>query len=133
MPVDTVRAEWVSGSLFKLSDRHGYSIEMTQPDGVKGSDLLPLSVIGCAAWDILSILRKQRQPVSGFQVSAESEQAGDPPWAFKKIHIHYQFQGSGLNREMIRRAIDLTESGYCSTFATLKPVVEITSTFEIQE
>jgi putative redox protein len=64
-------------------------------------------------------------------VTAESVREEKPPWRFKKIHIHYTFAGRDLNDQAIRRAIGLTETKYCSTYATLRQVVELTSDYEI--
>jgi putative redox protein len=128
---ETVRADWIEGQVFLLRDRSGFPVVMTQPQGVNGADLLPLSLIGCAAWDILGILRKQHQPVEGFEVVAESERDPDPPWRFRSIRITYRFTGSNLRAEYIQRAIELTETKYCSTYATLRDAVSITSAYEI--
>lgn len=106
---------------------------MTQPGGVNGADLLPLSVIGCAAWDVAAILRKQRQKISGLKVSAESQREDRPPWRFRKIIIHYQIRGRSLDRKRIERAVELSQKQYCSTYATLSAAVEITSQIEILE
>jgi putative redox protein len=131
MAIETVRADWIDEQLFLLRDRSGYPIIMTQPLGVNGADLLPLSLIGCAAWDIMAILRKQRQHVTRFQVAADSERDAEPPWRFRKIRIRYQFAGRGLKTDQIRRAIELSEIKYCSIYATLREVVDIASDFEI--
>ena len=131
MTVETVCIDWVRDQVFLMRDRFGFPIVMTQPSGVNGADLLPLSVIGCSVWDILSILQKQRQRLTNLQVTAESEREEEPPWRFRKIHILYRFTGHGLSENHIRRAIELTESKYCSTYATLRQVVELTSEYRI--
>ncbi len=131
MPLETVRAEWIRDSVFVLYDRFNFPVVMTQPMGVNGADLMPLSVIGCAAWDVMSILRKQREPVSGLRVVAESERDAEAPWLFRRLCVHYQFAGAGLNPERVRRAIALSETKYCSTFSTLRQAVEITSDFTV--
>jgi putative redox protein len=131
MPIETVHAEWLHDQVFMLRDRNDVSIVMTQPDGVNGADLLPLSLIGCAAWDVVAILRKQRQDVTGLQVSAESARDDEPPWRFRRIHVHYRLTGRNLDPERVRRAVALTESKYCSIFATLRDAVELSSEFEI--
>ena len=133
MPTETVRIDWIHDQLFLMRDRFNFPIVMTQPSGVNGADLLPLSVIGCSIWDIVAILQKQRQQLTDVRVSAESLREQDPPWRFKKIHIHYTFAGHGLNEHHIKRAIELTEDKYCSTYATLRQVVEMTSDYEILE
>jgi putative redox protein len=76
-------------------------------------------------------LKKQRQPVTRLEVTAESLRDEDPPWRFRKINILYKLTGEGLSPERVQRAIELSETKYCSIYATLREVVEITSRFEI--
>lgn len=131
MATNTVRAEWVRDQMFLLTDRNQFPIVMTQPQGANGADLLPMSLIGCAAWDVISILQKQREAVTGLEVIAESEQDAEPPWRFRKIHIVYRVAGRDLSEEHVRRAVELSEQKYCSIFATLRACVEIDSRVEI--
>ena len=131
MPTETVSVEWLGDQVFLMNDRAGFPIVMTQPMGVNGADLLPLSVIGCAVWDVVAILNKQHQEIQGLKVTAESVRDDEPPWQFRKIRIHYRFSGRGLSREKIQRAINLSQTRYCATYATLKDAVELISDFEI--
>jgi putative redox protein len=133
MSTEQVRLDWLHGMEFLLRDRGGHPILMAQPMGVNAADLLPLSLIGCAAWDVIAILQKQRQAVTALEVVAESEREDEPPWRFLKIHVIYRLRGRGLDRSAIERAIGLTEGKYCSTFATLRPVVELSSSYEVIE
>ncbi len=133
MAKETVSADWLGNQVFLLKDQHGFPIVMTQPGGVNGADLLPLSVIGCAVWDVAAILRKQRQKISALTVSAESQRDDEPPWRFRKITIHYLVRGRSLDRERIERAVELSQNHYCSTYATLSAAVEITHQIELLE
>jgi len=133
MPTETVRADWIGDQAFLLRDRDGFPIVMAQPMGVNAADLLPLSLIGCAVWDIIAILKKQRQQVTHLEVTAESQRDDEPPWRFRKIHIRYSFAGRKLNPQYVRRAIELSETKYCSIYATLREVIEITDEFEITD
>lgn len=133
MPIETVRADWIEDQVFLLRDHFGYPVVMTHPMGVSGADLLPMSLIGCSVWDVIAILRKQRQQVMKLEVSADSVRDDEPPWRFREIHILYKITGRALNPERVRRAIDLAEQKYCGVYATLRDVVEITSQFEIIE
>ena len=133
MTTETVRVDWIRDQLFLLRDHLGFPVVMTQPMGVKGSDLLPLSIIGCTVWDVVAILKKQRKDITDVQVTAASTQDDEPPWRFRKIDIRYRFSGPDLDEASIRRAISLSEEKYCSTLATLREVIEITSTYEIRE
>jgi len=131
MPIETVHADWVEGQVFLLRDRAGFPVVMTQPMGVSGADLLPMSLIGCTSWDVIAILKKQRQQVTGLEVSAESERDDEPPWRFRVIRILYKVRGRDLDPAKVRRAIHLSETQYCSIYATLREVVEIRSEIEI--
>jgi len=131
MSTETVHAEWVRDEVFLLKDHFDFPLVMTQPQGVNGADLLPLSLIGCAGWDVIAILKKQRQQVTCLEVSAESQRDEAPPWRFRRILIHYRLRGRNLVPERVKRAIDLAETKYCSVYATLRDAVEIQSEFEI--
>jgi putative redox protein len=133
MPTKTVRADWIEDQVFLLRDSAGFPVVMTQPNGVNGSDLLTMSLIGCAAWDVVSILRKQRQHLTKLEISADTEQDADPPWRIRRIRIHFMITGKRVTAGSVRRAIDLTETKYCSVFATLREAVEIRTGFEIRE
>ena len=129
----TVTLQWNPEQQTILKDSDHYPVIMKKPDGVSGSDLLPMSLIGCASYDVVKILEKQRQQLVSLKISAESTQDETPPWKFRKIHIHYQLTGKGLDSEKVSKAIQLSEENYCAVYATLKDVVEITHDFEIVE
>jgi putative redox protein len=130
---ESVRAEWVGEQLFLLQDRNGFPLVMAQPNGVLGADLLPLSLIGCAAWDVVAILRKQRLALTLCEVTAESEREAEPPWRFQSICIRYKLGGRGLDEAKVHKAIALTEEKYCSIYATLRRAIELTHEVEIVE
>ena len=130
MRTEKVTAEWLADQAFLLKDHKGFPIVMAQPMGVLGADLLPLSLIGCAGWDVMSILRKQKQPVLRCEVEAESERDEEPPWRFRRIRVLYKIWG-GVDPAALERAIRLTEEKYCSVFVTLRDAVEIQSRYEI--
>ncbi|WP_084542273.1 OsmC family protein [Calidithermus chliarophilus] len=131
MPTETVRVDWLAERIFLLRDRNNFPVVMTQPQGVNGADLLPLSLVGCSVWDITNILHKQRQQVTRLEATATSQRAPEPPWRFEKILIRYRFTGRDLDPAAVQRAIELSETKYCSIYATLRDVVEIRSEFEI--
>ena len=133
MLTETVNLDWVQDRQFLMRDRKDFQIVMDQPDGVNAADLLPLSLIGCSSYDVIAILEKQRQKVTDLAVSAESTRDPDPPWIFRKIHVHYKVTGDALDPGKVAKAITLAEEKYCGIFATLRQVVKITSDFEIIE
>jgi uncharacterized OsmC-like protein/ketosteroid isomerase-like protein len=133
MTTEIVRAQWLHDQVFLLHDHAGYPVLMTQPDGVLGADLLPMSIIGCALWDIVSILLKQRQQITSVSATASSSRDAEPPWRFRSIHLHYRIGGTALDPAQVQRAIRLSEEKYCSTFATVRDALPLTSDFEISD
>ncbi len=131
MATKTVYLNWNPEQQFILQDNDNHQIIMKKPKGVSASDLLPMSLIGCASHDIVSILEKQRQQLHALKVTADATQDDDPPWRFRKIHVHYQVTGKGIDAEKVRKAILLSEENYCSVYATLRDAIEITHDFEI--
>jgi putative redox protein len=127
---ETVNLDWVANRQFIMRDRNGFPIVMDHPNGVSASDLLPLSLIGCSSYDVVAILEKQRQKVTGLTVSAESRRDPDPPFTFRKIHVHYKISGADLDAVRVAKAIQLSEEKYCGVFTTLKKAVEIMETKE---
>ncbi len=86
--------------------------------GPRPAELVPLALAGCTAMDVISILRKKRQPVAGYEVRAAGEQAAEPPNAFIRIEVEHVIDGE-VDREAVRRAIELSATRYCSVGATL--------------
>lgn len=133
MAAKTVHLHWNPDRQFLLSDSDNYQIVMKKPNGVSASDLLPMSLIGCSSHDVVEILRKQRLDLRSLQVTAESVQDDNPPWRFRKIHIHYRAVGKGIDAEKLAKAIQLSEEKYCSVYATLRDAIEITHDYEAVE
>jgi len=133
MATKNVFLNWNPEENFNLRDNDDHHIVMKKPKGVSASDLLPMALIGCASHDVVEILTKQRQDLQQLKVSAEAVQDDDPPWRFRRIHIHYQAVGKGIDPEKLRKAILLSEEKYCSVYNTLKDVVEITHDSEVIE
>jgi putative redox protein len=133
MASDTVHLNWNPEQQFVLSDRDDHRIVMKKPEGVKPSDLMAMALIGCSSYDVVEILQKQRQDLQELKVTAESTQDDAPPWRFRRIHIHYQAVGKGIDPEKLSKAIQISEEKYCSVYATLKDAIEITHDFEVVE
>ena len=105
----------------------------TEWKALKPSDMLVMSLASCSAYDVVMILKRQRQKITGLYISADATQAPDPPYQFTHIHLKYTVKGEDLDPKKVARAIDLSENKYCSVAATIKGVTEITHDFEIVE
>jgi putative redox protein len=128
----TVYLTWNSEEEFTLQDHDGYKVIM-KPNGVSASDLLPMALAGCSSHDVVGILEKQKLDLRELRVSAATTQDDDPPWRFRKIHLHYIAVGRGIAPEKLSKAIQLSQEKYCSVYVTLRDAVEITYDFEVLE
>jgi putative redox protein len=100
--------------------------------GMRPMQVLLASLGGCSSMDVISILTKQRQNVSDYQVVIEGErEVGVEPSLFRTINVHFKLKGDNLDEEKVKRAIDLSMTKYCSVSKTLEPTCVITSSYEI--
>lgn len=122
------------GRTFIGIDSTNHSVVLSTPDdgvGMKPSELLLVAVGSCTAVDVVNILEKKRFQLNSLQIEVNAEQDPNPPWAFRKIHIHYKLQGAELTDKAVEQAIQLSEEKYCSVSATVRSSAEITTSYEI--
>jgi putative redox protein len=72
-------------------------------------------------------------PLTHLEISTSSEQDPNPPWTFRKIHLHFRVGGKNLTEKAVAQAIELSEEKYCSVAATIRATAQITTDFEILE
>ncbi len=98
--------------------------------GPKPIELMAIALAGCTAFDVVNILRKKRQEVTGYEVTVEAEQTPDPPQVFTKVRIHHIVSGE-VAENALQDAIHLSETKYCSVGAMVQLSAEIETTYEI--
>jgi putative redox protein len=130
--------QWVSKGQFVGTDSTKHSVVISRQDeqnavGMKPSDMLLVALGGCTSLDMVNILIKKRQKLTGLEIEIHGEQDPDPPWAFRSIQITYKARGHGLSEKAVADAISLAEEKYCSVKASLDKRVEIDSRYEIIE
>jgi putative redox protein len=86
---------------------------------------------GCAAYDVVVILKKSGQEVTGCEVKVTSERAETDPKVFTRIHMHFVVRGRTLKRNLVEHAIRLSHEKYCSASIMLGKTAQITKDFEI--
>ena len=96
-------------------------------------EILLVALGSCSAVDVISILAKKRQVVTNYAVEVSGERRDEYPRSYKSMHVHHILTGVGLSEKAVAQAIELSETKYCSVAATLRPTVEIQSSFEIIE
>jgi putative redox protein len=88
---------------------------------------------GCTAYDVVVILKKSGQEITGCEVKLAAERAASDPKVFTRIHMHFIVRGRNLKRNLVEHAIRLSHEKYCSASIMLGKTAEITENFEIIE
>ncbi|MCS7061613.1 MAG: OsmC family protein [Anaerolineae bacterium] len=120
---------WVAEQTYIGIDSTGHSLVISKPGegsvGVKPSDLLLVAVAACANVDVVEIIKKRRATLHKLIVRVSGEQAPEPPWAFRTIHLHFEIEANNLDAPQAERAIDLALNKYCSVRSSLSPDVAV--------
>ncbi len=139
MTTQSVNVSWASNMAFKANvNGHELMLDLDESAGgqnlgPKPKPLLLVSLGGCTAMDVISILKKMRIEPEYFNVKVEGEVTEEHPKHFNKIKLIYEFRGKDLPLEKLRKAVDLSQDRYCGVSETLRKSVEITSEIRILE
>jgi putative redox protein len=134
---NSARVMWKGEKLdFAGTFGSGFDFDMGGgPDKKAGSpmEFLLAGVAGCTAVDVVLILQKQRQKVTGVEVEATGARAPEPPQVYTEIDLVYVVQGEDIDPAAVERAIALSEEKYCSASATfVQAGVTMRSTYRIE-
>jgi len=123
---------WQGRMAFDGAADTGFTVRMDSAPDVGGDnsgprpvELLLIGLAGCTAMDVISILKKMRQDVTGFEVRAHGERASEHPRKFTHITIEYVLTGSNIDPAAAQKAIDLSATRYCSVQASLDPAIKV--------
>lgn len=132
--------KWVAGMTFMAETGSGHTLVMDGAPEAGGRNLAPRPMEtvlagtgGCTAFDVVLILKRSRQEVSGCDVSLKAVRADTDPKVFTKIHFHFKITGRNLKSDAVERAIKLSAEKYCSASIMLAKTAEITHDWEIIE
>jgi len=122
----------------KATSGHSLNMDADDESGGHNSGFRPMELLlvgfgGCSGMDVISILRKKRQPVVGLEINIKGEKTDDFPKVYKEIYIEYVVRGKGVEKEAVERAIKLSLEKYCSVGATLAKTGAIMHSYKILE
>ena len=134
------RIKWVEGVSFLGETESNHAILMDgSPEaggrnlGARPMELVLLGLGGCASFDVVLILKKQRQEITDCVTEITADRADTDPKVFTRIHLHFIVTGKNLKPEQVERAIKLSAEKYCSASIMIGKTAEITHDFEIME
>ncbi len=130
----TTTVHWLKDGHFVGTDSNNHSVVLSgQKEGIglSPSETLLIALAACSSVDVVEILKKKRKKLTSLEVTAHGERDPDPPWAYRKIQVHYRLGGQGLTDKAVSQAIELSQDKYCSVAATVRGVANITYDYEI--
>jgi len=133
--------KWIDGGMsFVAETGSGHAFVMDGAPEAGGRNLAPRPMEtvlagtgGCAAFDVVMILKRGRHQVTGCEVKLTAERAGTDPMVFTRIHLHFIVRGRDLKPAAVERAIALSHDKYCSASVMLGKTARISHDFEIIE
>ena len=133
MSTGTQRLVWQRGLSFEGEDSRGFRLAISgDPDieGAKPSDLLPLALASCLAYDVVVVLKKKRQDLHSLLVVLESEQEEAPPLRFVRIAVRFEVTGV-IEKAAADRALELAEKN-CPVLASIAPTVDVVTSIVVE-
>ena len=134
--------KWLKeGMAFSGEADSGHPVVMDGPPehggrnlGARPMELLLMGMGGCASFDVVSILQKARQDVTGCTAKLEAERADEAPKVFTRIHLHFVVTGRNLKEKQVERAVELSADKYCSaTIMMRRAGAEVSHSYEVVE
>jgi len=132
--MNEARVTWLNDMQFVAETGSGHAVVLESGGKNRGPspmEMLLGGMAGCTAVDVTRILTRMRQPVTGVQVNVKGARAENPPMVYTDIEVEYVVTGRGLSEEKVRRAVDLSQTTYCSASIMLGKTATITNSIRI--
>lgn len=121
-------AKWKQEMTFDSLSDSGHTLvfdgDATHTQGLSPMETVLMGLCGCTAIDVISILKKKREPFTGLTVSAVADQAPDPPKVFTNVKLTYRVSGT-VTRKAMEDAVHLSETKYCSVAGMISKTAKI--------
>ena len=134
------KIKYAGGMLFSARTDSGHEVLMDADPQFGGADkgprpmeLLLAGLGGCTAMDVISILKKKKQEVTGLEIKVKGERAEEHPKKYTAIEVEFLVKGKGISPEAVKRAVQLSMDKYCSAKATIESGAKVTYAYRIEE
>lgn len=136
----SARAVYRGGMRFDITGNSGHSlvVDVSEDEGGENAgfspiELLLLGLAGCTGMDVISILKKKRQDVTGYEVNVSGTRRADHPMTYEQITVEHVVTGHHIDPAAVTRAIELSSSKYCGVSNTLNKTATLVETYRIVE
>ena len=134
------KVTYVNGMQFVGEADSGHAIVLDGPSetggkntGLRPMELLLIGIGSCSGMDVVSILKKKKQAITGVEINVNGQKAESYPQKFTGIDIEFIIKGKNVSEDAVKRAIQLSMEKYCSVKATLEGSANINYTYKIIE
>jgi putative redox protein len=135
-----VNVKWEGAMRFTATTEEGDSLVMDTDaeGGGEGHGFRPVKLIlvglgGCTGMDIIWILKRQRQEVTGLKMNVTGTRRKKDPMYYEAVQIEYVVRGRNLRESAVKRAVELSEQKYCSVRGIFRPEVKVTTSYRIEQ
>jgi len=132
--------KWIQDVSFKGKSESGHEVILDGPEelggeglGMRPMEMMLIGMGGCTSFDVVTILKRSRQQITGCIAEIEAVRADAIPKVFTSIHIHFLIKGIDLQKKAVERAVELSANKYCSASIMLGKSVKITHDFVITQ
>jgi len=129
------RVAWKSGEIYEGRSQSGHALAFDtsaeHAGGMSPMEAVLAALCGCTSVDVVSILKKKREPLQGLTVTATAEQAAEPPRVFTKIHLTYKVRGK-VAAKAAEDAVSLSKNKYCSVSKMLEKSADVSYSIEYE-
>jgi putative redox protein len=139
MSTEKIKVNWLENMAFE-AEVNGHKILLDAAEAVGGENrgprpkpLMLVALAGCTGMDVVSILKKMRVEVEGFNVVVEGDLTEEHPKQFTQMRVIYEFKGKDLPMDKLEKAINLSEERYCGVSAMYKKAIGITTEIKITD
>lgn len=135
-----IRATLVGPMRFDVTSATGHTIALDVSESDGGSnqgptpmELLLMALAGCTGMDVISILKKKRQVVTAYEIRISGTRAEKPPRVYVEVTVEHIVTGHHVDPQAVRRAVELSDTTYCSVSKTIEKTAHITTSFQVVE
>lgn len=138
MAQHSIKTSWRKNNIFDTNvDGHTITVDLAKEAGGDNAGPRPKKLVlvaaaGCTGMDVISLLRKMRVELKGFNIQIEAEMSEEHPKQYTSMNVIYEFEGDNLPREKLKKAVSLSFENYCGVMAMYKKAIPITYEIRIK-